>query len=102
MAGRRHACHFSSGKAWKLLLAKTTLYAAGHMNRWYWRGSLGGVLPGGFDPEAIASQAIAEFLQSSPPIANLTRRQLNRIRRDLERRVRRHVNRLHHRSENRL
>jgi hypothetical protein len=38
------------GLDWEFLLKATTLYATGHVNRWFWRGSLGGVLPDGFDP----------------------------------------------------
>jgi hypothetical protein len=35
------------------------------VNRWRWRGSLGGVLPNGFDSNALAAEAISEFLQNS-------------------------------------
>jgi hypothetical protein len=83
---------------WESLLKKTILYASGHINRWYWRGSRDGVLPGGFDPNSLAAEAISEFLQN-PEQAHLP---ADQIQRDLERRVRRHVNRLHHRAENRL
>jgi hypothetical protein len=91
-----------SAENWEFLVKQTTLYAAGHVNRWYWRGSLGGVLPDGFDPESLAAEAIAEFLQDSAQHNDLSRLRIEEIQRDLERRVRRHVNRLHHRSENRL
>jgi hypothetical protein len=86
------------GVNWEVLLKKTILYASGHLNRWYWRGSPRGVLPCGFDPNSLAAEAISEFLQK-PESAGLT---LDQIQRDLERCVRRHVNRLHHRAENRL
>jgi DNA-binding NarL/FixJ family response regulator len=91
-----------SAENWEFLVKQTTLYAAGHVNRWYWRGSLGGVLPDGFDAESLAAEAIAEFLQDSAQHNDLSRLRIEEIQRDLERRVRRHVNRLHHRSENRL
>src|ERR1041384_5459421 len=38
---------------WRFLLDRTILYAANHLNRWRWRGSLGGVLPDGFDASSI-------------------------------------------------
>ena len=52
------------GVNWESLLQKTTLYASGHINRWYWRGSARGVLPCGFDPNSLAAEAISEFLQN--------------------------------------
>src|SRR5258708_269097 len=91
-----------SSESWEVLLHHTILYAAGHVRRWYWRGSLGGVPPDGFDPNSLASEAIAEFLQDSGQQPELIQLPIIEIQRDLERRVRRHINRLHHRSENRL
>jgi hypothetical protein len=88
--------------AWEFLLQKTKLYATGHVARWHWRGAIGGLLPDGFDPESLASEAILEFLQDSSSATDLTPNHIHNIQRDLERRVRRHVNRLHHRIENRL
>jgi len=90
------------GPNWEFLLNQTILYATGHVSRWHWRGSLGGVLPDGFDPNSLASEAIAEFLQNSVQHGKLLHLPITEIQRDLERRVRRHVNRLQHRSENRL
>jgi hypothetical protein len=90
------------GQNWEFLLNQTILYASGHVNRWHWRGSLGGVLPDGFDPNALAAEAISEFLQNSVQHAELLCLPITGIQRNLERRVRRHINRLHHRSENRL
>src|SRR5438552_15952697 len=87
---------------WELLLDQTILYATGHVNRWHWRGSLGGVLPDGFDPNALAAEAITEFLQNSAQNRELLRLPITDIPRNLERRVRRHINRLHHRSEHPL
>ena len=83
---------------WCTLLHKLTLHATSHVNRWYWRRSAGGILPDGFDPQSLASEAIADFLQVHRA-GSLT---LPQLQRDLERRVRRIVNRLHHRAENRL
>ena len=91
-----------SAESWEFLLRQTILYAVGHVRRWHWRGSLGGVLPDGFDPNSLASEAIAEFLQNSAKQGELPHLSITEIQRNLERRVRRHVNRLHHRSENRL
>ena len=87
---------------WEFLLKATTLYASNHINRWFWRGSLGGVLPDGFDPQSIAAEAISDFLHF--PLGITVRRPLTAvdIQRDLEQRVRRHINRLYHRSENRI
>jgi hypothetical protein len=96
------ACQALSAEIWQFLLRKTILYATGHVNRWRWRGSLGGLLPDGFDPESIASQAIAGFLQDSLLPLKPTRKHIIDIQRNLELRVRRHVNRLHHRMENQL
>jgi len=59
-------------------------------------------LPDGFDPNALAAEAITEFLQNSVQHEELLRLPITDIQRNLERRVRRHINRLHHRSENRL
>jgi len=87
---------------WQFLLNRTILYATGHVNRWFWRGSEGGVLPGGFDHNSLAAEAIAEFLQDSAGNPYLRSLSTTQVQRDLERRVRTLVNRLHHRSENRL
>lgn len=87
---------------WEFLLSQTILYATGHVNRWHWRGSLGGVLPDGFGPNALAAEAIIEFFKDSAQYPELALLPTKEIQRNLERRVRRYVNRLQHRSENRL
>jgi len=87
---------------WQFLLNRTILYATGHVNRWFWRGSEGGVLPDGFDPRSLAAEAIAGFLEDSANNPYLRSLSTTQVQRDLERRVRTLVNRLHHRSENRL
>src|SRR5205085_11384255 len=87
------------------------------------RGSLGGVLPSGFDPSSIAAQAIFDLLSNgtspdlftaataprsdaasplSSPVRASPILSETALRRALERRVRLIVNRLHHRAENRL
>src|SRR3954453_20201803 len=103
MAGdQRPKLEVQSGIDWEFLLRQTTLYAAGHVHRWHWRGARGGVLPGGFDPASLASEAFVDFLRNSAQPIKLKSLSTDSIQRDLERRVRRLVNRLHHRSENRL
>ena len=84
---------------WHHLLRHTHIYAASHINRWLWRGSIGGILPDGFDPSSIAAEAVHSFF--SDPNLNLPLN-LNpeTVLRDLERRVRTIINRLHHRKEN--
>src|SRR5205814_1266697 len=91
-----------AAESWEFLLPRAHLYPAGHISRWHHRGSLGCVLPDGFDPNSLASEAIAEFLHKSARQSELLDWTITEIQRDLERRVRRHINRLHHRSENRL
>ena len=60
---------------WRFLLDRTLLYAANHLNRWRWRGSLGGVLPDGFDASSIAAEAIYDLLKNpSPRVAALADR----------------------------
>jgi hypothetical protein len=95
-----------TGEQWELLLNQTVLYATGHVARWYWRGSLGGLLPDGYDPNAIAALVISEWLESpAPPPLFVGPRypgeggtgSFDQIRRELERLVRKQINRLHHR-----
>ncbi len=96
--------HHSNPDNWELLFNQTVLYAAVHVGRWHWRGSIGGVLPDGYDPNSITAEAIAEFLRNSAEPGNRSRPLPDRIqiRRELERLVRKQVNRLHHRIENQL
>ena len=82
-----------------------TIYAASHINRWHWRGSLEGVLPDGFDPSSVAAEALYDFFRAplrlafpQPGAGGVE----SALLRTLERRVRTIVNRLHHRAENRL
>src|SRR5439155_26655782 len=87
------------GPNWEFLLNQIILYATGHVNRWHWRGSLGGVLPDGFGPNALAAEAIREFVQCSAQYPQLALLPTVEIQRNLERCVRRHINRLQHPSE---
>jgi hypothetical protein len=86
---------------WQILFQQTALYAAGRLNRLRWRATYQGILPDGFDAESIASEALLELLKQ---LENRQRSQRSQIalRRELERLVRKVVNRLHHRKENRL
>ena len=103
MTGRGlHAPESLTGAEWELLFNQTVLYATGHVDRWLWRGSIDGVLPEGHDSNSIAAQAVAELLEHQCRPASRNQPALLEIRRELERLVRKQVNRLHHRSENRL
>jgi hypothetical protein len=51
------------GEQWELLLQQTLQFAEYQIARLRWRGSVGGVLPSGFDPPSLAAQAIADFLR---------------------------------------
>ena len=48
----------------RTLLNHALLAARAQVRRRRWRGSPHGILPDGFDPDAIASEALVEFLQS--------------------------------------
>src|SRR6267142_2993606 len=103
MTGRGlHAPESLTGAEWELLFNQTVLYATGHVDRWLWRGSIGGVLPEGHDPNSIAAQAVADLLEHPRRPGSRSNPGLLEFRRELERLVRKQVNRLHHRSENRL
>src|SRR6266446_1517832 len=65
--------HHSNPDNWELLFNQTVLYAAVHVGRWHWRGSIGGVLPDGYDPNSITDEAIAEFLRNSAEQGNRSR-----------------------------
>ena len=103
MTGRGlHVPESLTGAEWELLFNQTVLYATGHVDRWLWRGSIGGVLPEGHDPNSIAAQAVADLLEHQCAPGSPNQPGMPQIRRELERLVRKQVNRLHHRSENRL
>ena len=87
---------------WILLLHQTRIFAQDHINRRLWRGDPGGVLPDGHDAHSIAAQALTDFCQENnhPPGREPTDAEVPAILCDLQQRVRRHVDRLHHRKEN--
>jgi len=99
-----------SGEDWELLLNQAVGFATQQAARLRWRGALGGVLPDGYDPNSIASEAILELLKGwaphpefqsgSQPLALPS--SLPDVRRQLQRLVLRQLNRFHHRKENRL
>jgi hypothetical protein len=47
---------------WELLCRETVDFAKGELRRRRWRGSRDGVLPGGYDADALAAEAIAQLL----------------------------------------
>jgi len=57
---------------WRFLLNHTILYSFNHVNRWRWRGDLGGVLPDGFDASSVAAEAIYLLLKDPPPWNSLS------------------------------
>ena len=59
-----------SAADWEVVFQQTLLFADYQIRRVRWRHEIGGVLPGGFDPESIANQAIMDFLQQSPESAS--------------------------------
>ena len=58
-----------SAESWEVVFQQTLRFANYQVNRLRWRHQFGGVLPGGFDPNSIAAQAIMDFLQQSPGAA---------------------------------
>jgi len=86
---------------WASLLQQTEDFADIEIRYgYYWRDGYGGVLPSGYDASSVAAEAVAELL---------TEQQLNGLvlephlfRRDLKKRARKIINRLHHRMENKI
>ena len=72
------------------LLTQALFFANERVNCFRWRGSLGGVLPDGYDAEAIASEAVSELLHQPP-----RRRHASKIRRL----VWKQIDHLHRRKE---
>ena len=83
---------------WRFLLEKTETFAARELDRYCWREVSGGVVPGGYDANSIAAEAIAEFLRDRK--ARSLIRTPQELRKHLRKRARKIVNRLHHRTEN--
>ncbi len=99
----------STNHDWQSLFKQTELYARNQINRLHWRGSSRSLLPDGYDPNSIAAEAFAELFQqplpnngTPPPHPINAELQPDDLRKDLRRRVRKLVDRLHHRSETSL
>jgi hypothetical protein len=92
-----------SDRILKLLRAEAELCAAEQVDRYRWRGTHNGALPEGHDPASIASHALLQVLQK-PNLNNGSKpsQALKRTRQLLRYFVRKEINRLHHRKENRL
>ncbi len=107
-----------SAESWEAVFQQTLSFADYQVARLRWRGQFGGILPGGFDPNSIAAQAIMEFLQqsgencgprmsifssqgmSSVGLAKEGAAALEHILWEVKRLVLRQVTRLHHLQEN--
>jgi hypothetical protein len=92
----------SSEVQWEFLLRRTTIFATRLVSCFCWRGSVGGILPEGYDPTSVAAQAVAEWLQNAPDRANddLQQFPLTQTCRDLEYLVRKQIHELRYRMEN--
>jgi hypothetical protein len=94
--------HFLSDKIFKRLRAQTELYATQLIERYRWRGTYNGVLPEAQDAASIADHALLQVFQHPNQRNGRTlRQQLRHIRQQLQYHVRKEINRLHHRKENR-
>jgi hypothetical protein len=81
-----------------VLLQRTERFATIEMHGYCWREVEDGVLPSGYDASSIAAEAVAElFTEGKAEIFALDPRELKR---ELKRRARKIINRLHHRMEN--
>ena len=87
---------------WCLLLKQAEVFAACLVSFRRWRHAPGGVLPDGYDPSAIAAQAFEDLWKTRKPDPNHVpdEIELQELASALKRRVRQHVDRLHHRKEN--
>jgi hypothetical protein len=94
---------------WSLLLRDTIRFAEYQVQRLCWRGEFDGLLPGGFDANSIAAQAIHDFLLASEPAIRSENRpqavpaasaMQSEIQFEVNRLILRIVTRLHHRKEN--
>ena len=94
----------SAQRDWRRILAQTERFAREQIDHRRWRRARHGVLPGGYDANAIAAQAITDRLTDWQHGALPDPEQSDPadLRRDLERRVRRLLDRLRHRKENAL
>ncbi|HWW00850.1 MAG TPA: hypothetical protein VNZ64_14230 [Candidatus Acidoferrum sp.] len=97
MQGADAAHEANPRNSWDQVFQEALDYAQLQVSPLYWRGTLGGVLPHGYDPNSIAAQAILDTLKSLPPHAEPDN--LDTLAQEIHRRVRQHVNRLHHLKE---
>jgi len=92
-----------------MLLQETERFARAEIENYCWREVWGGVLPGGYDANSIAAQAVVEFLQSGeqlassvPVLHSASGEGGPDLQKELKKAARRIVNRLHHRMENEI
>jgi hypothetical protein len=85
-------------KSWDQVFREALDYARIQVTPLHWRFARGGVLPHGYDPNSIAAQAILDILRALPPQTEPD--DLEKLAEAIQRRVRQHVNRLHHLKEN--
>jgi hypothetical protein len=52
-------------EVWTWLLTDSERFAGKQIARYRWRGAKGGVLPGGFDANSIAAEAVAGLFQTN-------------------------------------
>src|SRR5436190_12129672 len=53
-----------SPQDWEFLFRETLLFAHYQVQRLRWRGSYGGIMPDGFDPNSLAAQAFLDLLST--------------------------------------
>lgn len=82
---------------WETPGRETVAFAAKEIRRRKWRGSHGGVVPGGYDAQGIAAEAIAEMLSGNGRVALGWVR--SRLKKELERLVSQKIRVLHRRRE---
>src|ERR1043166_8511829 len=85
---------------WQALLNQAWRLANERANQFRWRGAEGGLLPSGYDAEAIAAEAVFEFLQL--PASTRPGHPSRECHKLLRRLVWKQVDRLHRRKENLL
>ena len=78
---------------WETLLPELVQYARREIRRRRWRGRRSGVLPEGYDTNSVAAEVIASALRGKARLALGWTRE--RLMRELERKVRNEVRRLH-------
>jgi hypothetical protein len=63
-----------SAEGWDIVFQQIVRFADYQVTRLRWRRQFGDLLPGGFDSNSIAAQAITEFLQRCPDSSGFPRR----------------------------